>query len=143
MKDTLEVIDNYTPLKDKDYWDFYDAIKVFLFGELDTSSEGNIWGVGNFNAVWEAICLTHLAKTVDPAFILYLDKQFIPTTILNKLNNRNPIIDISRIFTINAKNLSPDAVIISLQDEQSNSILFVDSNAQKSSVKYITHIPHP
>ncbi len=139
LKDTLEVIDNYTPLKDKDYWDFYDAIKVFLFGELDTSYEGNIWGVGNFNAVWEAICLTHLAKTVDPAFILYLDNQFIPITILNKLNNRNPIIDIARIFTINAKNLSPDAVIISLQDEQSNSILFVDSNAQKSSVKYIMH----
>jgi hypothetical protein len=113
LKDALELIDHYTPIKDSDYWDFYEAIYKFLFGELDTSIQGKVWGFSNFNTIWESICLTYLIKTVDPAFILYLDKQFISNKILNEWNNCNKIIDILGIFKVNGTNIFPDAVILS------------------------------
>jgi hypothetical protein len=113
LKDALELIDHYTPIKDGDYWDFYEAIYKFLFGELDNSIQGKVWGFSNFHNIWESMCLSYLVKTVDPAFILYLDKQFISDKILNEWNNCNKIIDISGIFRVNGSNICPDAVILS------------------------------
>jgi len=112
LKDALELIDHYTPIKDSDYWDFYEAIYKFLFGELDNYTQGIVWGFSNFNTIWESMCLSYLVKTVDPAFILYLDKQFISDKILNEWNNCNKIIDISGIFRVNGTDIFPDAVII-------------------------------
>ena len=112
LKDALELIDHYTPIKDNDYWDFYEAIYKFLFGDLDNSIQGKVWGFSNFNTIWESMCLNYLVKTVDPAFILYLDKQFISDKILNEWNNCNKIIDISGIFRVNGTDIFPDAVII-------------------------------
>ncbi len=117
LKDTLEKIDNYTPVKDVDYWDFYEAIEAFLFGELDTSIEGNIWGISNFYSVWEAMCLTFLARKINPSFILYLDYKFISNEILKKLKEVKKIIDISDIFNINGIDIFPDAVIINSHEK--------------------------
>ncbi|WP_228037232.1 hypothetical protein, partial [Cuspidothrix issatschenkoi] len=113
LKDALELIDHYTPIKDSDYWDFYEAIYKFLFGDLDKSLKGEVWGFSNFNTIWESMCLSYLVKTVDPAFILYLDTQFIHNKILSQWNYCNKIIDISNIFKINHTNIFPDAVIFS------------------------------
>ena len=113
LKDTLELIDHYTPIKDSDYWDFYEAIYKFLFGELDNSIQGKVWGFSNFNTIWESMCLTYLVKTVNPTFILYLDNQFISSQVLIKFNSPNKAIDISNIFKINGIEIFPDAVIIS------------------------------
>ena len=125
LKDTLELIDHYTPIKDSDYWDFYEAIYKFLFGELETSIQGKVWGFSNFNNIWESMCLSYLVKTVDPAFLLYLDKQFISDKILNEWNNCNKIIDISGIFRVNGTNICPDAVILSdLIKQNKPSILY-------------------
>ncbi|MBD1213786.1 MAG: hypothetical protein H9534_13795 [Dolichospermum circinale Clear-D4] len=113
LKDALEIIDHYTPIKDSDYWDFYEAIYKFLFGELDNSIQGKVWGFSNFHTIWESICLTYLVKTVNPTFILYLDNQFISSQVLIKFNSPNKAIDISNIFKINGIEIFPDAVIIS------------------------------
>ncbi len=87
LKDALEVIDNYTPLKDPDYWHFYDAIEAFLFGELQHSAEGEIWGINNFHMVWEAMCLTYLVKNTEPGFLVYLDERLLSTTIIKKFSS--------------------------------------------------------
>jgi hypothetical protein len=121
LKDALEAIDHYTPIKDSDYWDFYEAIYKFLFGDLDNSAKGKVWGFSNFYSIWESMCLTYLVKTVDPAFILYLDNQFISDRVLREWNNCNKVIDISKIFILKNTDkfsdkdtkLRPDAVIIS------------------------------
>lgn len=118
LKDTLELIDHYTPIKDSDYWDFYEAIYKFLFGDLDNSIQGRVWGFSNFNTIWESMCLTYLVETVAPAFILYLDKQFISDKILSKWNNCNKIINISHIFNINDTDVFPDLVILSFESEE-------------------------
>ena len=120
LKDTLELIDHYTPIKDSNYWDFYEAIYKFLFGELETSIQGKVWGFSNFNTIWESMCLTYLVKTVNPTFILYLDNQFISSQVLIKFNSPNKAIDISSIFKINGIEIVPDAVIISYQKVDKN-----------------------
>ena len=120
LKDALELIDHYTPIKDSDYWDFYEAIYKFLFGELDNSIQGKVWGFSNFNTIWESMCLTYLVKTVNPTFILYLDNQFISSQVLIKFNSPNKAIDISNIFKINGIEIFPDAVIISSQKVDKN-----------------------
>ncbi|MBE9236741.1 hypothetical protein IQ227_12070 [Anabaena aphanizomenioides LEGE 00250] len=116
LKDALESIDHYTPIKDSDYWDFYEAIYKFLFGDLDNSLQGEVWGFSNFNTIWESMCLTYLVRTLNPGFILYLDNQFISRQILIKFNFANKAIDISSIFKINATEIFPDAVIIQFQE---------------------------
>lgn len=60
--DVLEIIDKYMVLKDIDYWDFYDVIEKFLFGELYDIKDGKIWGFNNFYSVWEGMCLIYLFK---------------------------------------------------------------------------------
>jgi len=116
LKDALEVIDNYTPLKDPDYWHFYDAIEAFLFGELEHSAEGEIWGINNFHMVWEAMCLTYLVKTTAPGFLVYLDERLLSSQIINKFKSANKIIDLSEVFRVNGTEVFPDAVIISSEE---------------------------
>lgn len=113
LKDTLELINRHTPLKDSDYWQFYDAIELFLYGELSQQGEGKIWGIKDFHSVWESILLTVLVQYVDPEFILYLDTRYLSTNLLTLANSQPKIIDLSNVFVLNNKNLIPDAVIFS------------------------------
>ncbi|MDY7003528.1 MAG: hypothetical protein SWX82_06035 [Cyanobacteriota bacterium] len=125
LRDALEIIDNYTALKDIDYWDFYDAVEKFLFGELDDIENGKIWGFNNFHSVWEGMCLTYLLRYTNPCFVCYLNSRYIASEIISYLNYKNRIIDFSQIFHINGKDIFPDAVIISFQTKNSfsNSVL--------------------
>ncbi len=116
LKDARSVIDNYTPLKDPDYWHFYDAIEAFLFGELEHSAEGEIWGINNFHMVWEAMCLTYLVKNTEPGFPVYLDERLLSSTIINKFKSAHKIIDLSEVFRVNGTEVFPDAVIIPFEE---------------------------
>ncbi len=115
LKDALETIDNYTALKDIDYWHFYDAIEKFLFGELDDTEDGKIWGFNNFHSIWEGMCLTYLLKQTNPCFVSYLNSRYIASEIIAHLSYKNRIIDFSNIFHVNGRDIFPDAVIISFQ----------------------------
>ncbi|NEP83086.1 MAG: hypothetical protein F6K39_36070 [Okeania sp. SIO3B3] len=125
LRDALEIIDNYTALKDIDYWHFYDAVEKFLFGELDDVEDGKIWGFNNFHSVWEGMCLTYLLRYTNPCFVCYLNSRYIASEIIAHLNYKNRIIDLSKIFHVNGKDIFPDAVIISFQtkNNRSNSTL--------------------
>ncbi|NEQ73052.1 MAG: hypothetical protein F6K23_08165 [Okeania sp. SIO2C9] len=125
LRDALETIDNYTALKDIDYWDFYDAVEKFLFGELDDVENGKIWGFNNFHSVWEGMCLTYLLRYTNPCFVCYLNSRYIASEIIAHLNYKNRIIDLSKIFHVNGKDIFPDAVIISFntKNNRSNSTL--------------------
>ena len=137
LKDTLELIDHYTPIKDSDYWDFYEAIYKFLFGELDNSIQGKVWGFSNFHAIWESMCLTHIIQTLRLNSILYFDKKFISNTFINKWNDCDKIIDISHIFNINDTDIFPDLVIWSFESEEGEilSLNYREFN-KKNSIKY-------
>jgi hypothetical protein len=100
LKDVLESIDHNTPIKDVDYWEYYEAIKLFLYGDLNQAEDGEIWGISNFNSVWESMCLTYLVQTTDSSLILHMDGEYLSS-----------ITKSSNIFQINESPLNPDAVI--------------------------------
>jgi hypothetical protein len=113
LKDALELIDHNTPFKDIDYWQFYDAIELFLYGELRQTKEGEIWGINNFYSVWESMCLTYIVKE-NLNYLLHLDSSFISNYWVQIFNNSSKIVSLSNdTFKINGSQLVPDAVVFS------------------------------
>ncbi|CAD5919867.1 hypothetical protein [Planktothrix agardhii] len=115
LKYALELIDHNTPFKDIDYWQFYDAIELFLYGELRQTDEGKIWGIKNFHSVWESMCLTYIIKSSSQLkildYLLHLDTNFISNYWIELFNKNSKVIPLSNnIFKINGSQLVPDAV---------------------------------
>lgn len=115
LKDALELIDRNTPIKDVDYWEFYDSIELFLYGKLSQAGEGEIWGVKNFHSVWESMCLTYLVKEMPSKYILQLDTKFLSDEVAALANSQSKILDLANVFTINGARLVPDAVVLSTE----------------------------
>jgi len=113
LKEAFDIIDKYTPLKNSDYWHFYEVIEAFLFGEIRHSQDGQIWGINNFHSVWEAMCLTYIYLNNNPDFILYVDDSLISQKIISKFKSNNKIAEIANAFQINGREVRPDAVIVS------------------------------
>jgi hypothetical protein len=120
LKDTLETIEHRTPIKDIDFWDFHDAIELFLYGELSQQSEGEIWGINNFCYIWESMCLTYLVKTISPENLLWVDKSFLAQETLALLDYDKRFLNIDDAFNINGKKLRPDAVVLRTCFERNN-----------------------
>jgi len=114
LKDVLETIDHNTPIKDADYWQYYEAIKLFLYGNWQEAENGEIWGIKNFHSVWESMCLTHLVQMVDPSLLLYLDYSYLSSRTVERAKSSNKLLDLSNGFEINGSKLIPDAIILTL-----------------------------
>jgi len=125
LKDTLESIDHHTPIKDADYWQYYEAIESFLYGDLNKEEDGEIWGVSNFHSIWESMCLTYIAQTTNPSFLLHLDSKYVSINLLKQLKSYDKIVDLSNKFKLNESYLNPDAVIFS---SLINQIRFEETN---------------
>ncbi|MFN5855073.1 MAG: hypothetical protein ACK456_04110 [Pseudanabaenaceae cyanobacterium] len=113
LKDALEKIDHNTAIKDADYWQYYEAIELFLYGDLNKEEDGEIWGVSNFCDVWESMCLTYLANNLDSSCLLHLDHQYVSSRILDKIKETPKIINLENVFRLNQGYLNPDAVVFS------------------------------
>lgn len=112
LKDVLETIDHNTSIKDFDYWQYYEAIEIFLYGDWHQAEDGEIWGIKDFYSVWESICLTYLAQTVDPSLLLHLDTRYVSSQTLKGTEPSTEIVEVSKLFQINNSQLNPDAVIL-------------------------------
>ena len=112
LKDALDLIDRNTPIKDPDYWKFYEAIYIFLYGDIQYADDGEIWGIKNFHAVWESMCLTYLAKGTQPSHLLYLDTKFVSDNIVQSFKSASKAIDLSKTFFVNGSTLRPDAILL-------------------------------
>ncbi|MCP2731887.1 hypothetical protein [Limnofasciculus baicalensis] len=63
LKESLDNIDKNTYYKDTDYWGLYEAIEIFLYGEINPSqNDGNYWGMRGFSLLWEDMCHTYFFK---------------------------------------------------------------------------------
>jgi hypothetical protein len=64
LKEALDSIDKNTYYKDSDYWQLYEAIEIFLYGEINPNqSDGDFWGIRGFSMLWEDMCNTFFFKT--------------------------------------------------------------------------------
>ena len=80
LKNVLDEIDKRTAYKDEDYWRLYEAIEMFLYGELDMYNpheNGIYWGIKDFSSVWEDMCATWAFATYDNNSILYADTNIV------------------------------------------------------------------
>ncbi len=55
LKDELEHIHRRTAYKDAEYWELFEALEAFLYGELvaHENEDGVVWGVKQFSWIWE------------------------------------------------------------------------------------------
>jgi len=77
LKDILDDIDKITAYKDEDYWQLYEAIECFLYGELDmqnTHEDGIFWGIQDFWSIWEDMCNTYAFANFD---VIYADTNIV------------------------------------------------------------------
>lgn len=67
LKDVLETINKETYYKDGDYWDFYEAVELFLYGDINVEGEfeGEFWGLKNFAFLWEEMCQVYCLKNIE------------------------------------------------------------------------------
>ncbi len=93
LKDILETIDQQTGYKDHDYWLFFEAIEIFLYGSLNLSAEhdGIIWGISNFSAVWEEMCFAYIFQEFAEDILfadtnMYINGRHIGNSQLDKYN---------------------------------------------------------
>lgn len=81
MRHLLHVIDRASPVRSAQYRELHDALYRYLYAGLDpTAQSGQIWGVNDFWAVWESICLCHAAFEAgdDLATLLTCDFEHLP-----------------------------------------------------------------
>lgn len=63
LKEVLDKIDKNTYYKDADYWELYEAVETFLYGELNPEQgDGEFWGMYGFSLIWEDMCHTYFLK---------------------------------------------------------------------------------
>lgn len=118
LKDTLDRIDSSTPLKDADYWQYYEVIELFIYGDWHQAEEGEIWGIKNFYAVWESMCLTYLVDITDSCRLLQIDNTYLKPKTIEKIESSIKTFEISNVFRLNGVNLTPDAVVMTAISDQ-------------------------
>ena len=112
LKDALETIDHNTPIKDADYWQYYEVIQLFLYGNWHQAENGEIWGIKNFHSVWESMCLTYIVQRTDPSLLLYLDDRYLSSRTVERAKSSAKLMDLSKTFNINGSSLKPDAIVL-------------------------------
>jgi hypothetical protein len=58
LKEKLAEFERQIGWKDADFWQFFDVIQIFLYGDRAYDGEGEYWGVNSFSLVWEDMCLS-------------------------------------------------------------------------------------
>lgn len=76
LKDVLDEIDRKTGYKDEDYWNIFESIHKFLYGENENSEEGEeiIWGITNFSIIWEELCYNEAIARLTKNKLLFADR---------------------------------------------------------------------
>lgn len=75
LKDCLDVIDKRTAYKDYLYYNIYEVIEQFLYGQLSVDDDnGSFWGINNFSYIWEDMCNSYML-TSSSRKILYCDSS--------------------------------------------------------------------
>lgn len=113
LKEALDTIDRYTYYKDADYWEIYEAIETFLYGELNPDlNDGEYWGIKGFSLIWEDMCHTYFFKNYHLEQICYADTDIPLKDYKNDYpkysNQRREEKDINKVGNLPKTIYSPD-----------------------------------
>jgi hypothetical protein len=85
LKEAFDNIDKNTYYKDLDYWQLYEAVEIFLYGELNPDqTDGDYWGIKGFSLLWEDMCNVFFFKKYYED-ILYADTDICLKNYFNQM----------------------------------------------------------
>ena len=111
----LTVIDRASPTRDVRYCDLHDALHRYLHAGLaPPGREGQVWGVRDFWAVWESVCLYHAIQQDGDAERLptlwTCDHEHLPRGIANWRLETDWAMRREQVFSRNEISRRPDLV---------------------------------
>ncbi|GAB3428581.1 hypothetical protein NX773_06485 [Massilia solisilvae] len=113
LRHTLLVIDRNTAFRSPDYRALHDTLDRFLNAGLDTKGkDGLVWGVKDFWAVWESVCLVRAATDHFPQF-LTCDFDHLPVAASSPAAEAKWLAQRKAIFARNELARRPDLVLLS------------------------------
>ncbi|OPA87717.1 hypothetical protein BFW86_18630 [Pseudomonas fluorescens] len=86
----LREINRSTSLRNSDYRRLHETLDRYLHGGRTTEQhQGQVWGVNNFWAVWESVCLHHAAGASGQESFLTCEFEHMPAVLSSpELTNR-------------------------------------------------------
>lgn len=111
LRHVLHTINRNTPYKSHDYHSVFDALDAYLNGGVcNNESDGLIWGVKDFWAVWESICLVNAASEFGIENILTGDHEHLPRGLVTDHQKSEWVTKRKEIFLKNEIERRPDLV---------------------------------
>jgi len=148
LKEKLDGIDREVSYKDEDYWYFFEAVEIFLYGEVDESEDGIVWGISNFAPVWEDMCMVWINRNQWDGIIYADSKRYSNTRIGGHSLFADDSFDYSFAFSIDGskRHMRPDMVrkeesspekLFEIDDEQFTVRIWVEEINKSSRAKEI------
>lgn len=111
----LRDINRSTSLRNSDYRLLHDVLERYLYGGRPREPlQGQVWGVKNFWAVWESVCLYHAANAqdeVDMKGFMTCDFDHLPETLSTPVLRKQWLTTRTAMFHRNGIERRPDLVL--------------------------------
>jgi len=112
LRHILRMIDRCTPFRTPTYRALHEGLDRFLHGGIGTRTAGLIWGVQDFWAVWESVCLVHAVARYGGQFET-CDFEHLPSALGTPRERAVWLAQRRRLFARNELERRPDLVIVS------------------------------
>jgi hypothetical protein len=132
LKEILESINEKTAYKDADYWQLFEAVEAFLYGELDPDkTDGDFWGIQGFSFLWEDLCHTWFFKNKNEN-VVYADSDLPIASRGENPKRRGDSLDAYRVGNVRVGSAP-------IQDSEGNEIrkqVYIYSEPSGKDLKY-------
>ena len=111
LRHILQLVDRNTPFRHDAYREIHEALYGYLHAGIgDGAKDGLIWGVKDFWAVWESVCLVH-ALDLHTSAILTCDTEHLPALLLAPEQRQAWLQQRAVLFARNGIRRRPDLVL--------------------------------
>lgn len=112
LRHLLRMIDSNTSFRDFTYHSLYEVLDRYLNKGLDNPGQkGQIWGVRDFWAVWESVCLYHATLVSGVRNFLTCDFEHLPPGLSNQCLENSWLNERASLFARNEISRRPDLVV--------------------------------
>ncbi|NRR30188.1 hypothetical protein HSX11_08295 [Oxalobacteraceae bacterium] len=110
LRHILQLVDRNTPFRHGAYRETYEALYCYLHaGVGGSANDGLVWGVKDFWAVWESVCLVH-ARERQNSDILTCDMEHLPVMLSTPEQREAWLRQRALLFARNGISRRPDLV---------------------------------
>jgi hypothetical protein len=111
LRHILQIVDRNTPFRYGVYREIHDALYGYLHAGIgDAAKDGLVWGVKDFWAVWESVCLVH-ALGRQTSNVVTCDMEHLPVLLLAPERRQAWLQQRALLFARNGIRRRPDLVL--------------------------------